>query len=112
MLSTDQRNLCLELYRVSASDFINALTSKDLYASLKAVNQYRNDWKGHGGVASEKEQLRRLDLLQRELTRVREIFTDSFEQSELIAPGKSEYAQGIFHYTANSLRGSRIALTL
>jgi hypothetical protein len=103
----EQRALCLALYKTQRVDLIDALASKTLYAILKTVNTYRNDWKAHGGVESAKEQARRLALLESELARMREVFADSFSEWLLLRPDQSQYREGIFQYTATSLMGTR-----
>jgi hypothetical protein len=71
------------------------------------VGRYRSDWKGHAGIASAKEHVRRLTLLQEELTRFWGELGSAFEHWWLIQPGTNQYSGGIFHYSAAKLMGSR-----
>src|SRR5262249_40270235 len=70
MLSdTTERQLCLDLYKTSDIGIVEAMSAKGLFSALERVARYRNDWKGHGGIVSRKDQERRLTTLQEELTR-------------------------------------------
>lgn len=102
-----QRSLCLRMFRTNRANFVEALSKQELYTALKTVNNYRNEWKAHGGVESEQEQERRLAALETELARIRDIFRGVFDDLLLISPKQSEYRGGTFHYTVTNLMGSR-----
>ena len=109
MLSTpEERDICLNLYMVKTAELLEVLTSKDIYAFLKTVNKYRNDWKGHSGIAGNKEDARRLMALETELTRTRGIISDSFVGTILLSPGKGDFMEGIYDFTVNSLMGAHM----
>ena len=108
MLSNeDERQICLELHKTSDTPQIEAVANKALYAILEKVRLYRNDWRGHTGIASAKEHSRRLTLLQEELTRFWGALGSAFEQWWLIQPGTNHYTGGLYHYSAAKLMGSR-----
>lgn len=98
---------CLGLYKTETKGPAEALSGKDLFAALASAKGYRNDWKGHGGIADESEYARRLTLLEAELTRIRETLGSVFENWWLIRPGKNEYSRGLYHYVGDKLLGSR-----
>jgi hypothetical protein len=102
----DQRDLVLDFYGTDAAK-VEGLTKKELYSVLETVGRYRNDWKGHTGIVSDKEHERRLGFLQEELTRLRGLLGGVFEDWWLIRPGKSSYTAGVFAYSAEKLMGSR-----
>lgn len=108
LLSDRERSVfCVGLYKTEGKDAAEALSSKDLHAALANAKGYRNDWKGHGGIAGESEYAQRLTLLEGELARVREALGSVFENWWLIRPGKTEYSSGIYRFGAAQLIGSR-----
>jgi len=102
----DRREFLLDLYRTDVAK-VEGLTKKEIYGVLETIGRYRNDWKGHTGIASEREHERRLALLQEELTCLRGLLGGVFEDWWLIRPGKSSYTAGVFHYSAEKVMGSR-----
>ena len=103
----EQTAFCLGLYKTASTGPAEALSSKDLFVALANAKGYRNDWKGHGGIADDSEHARRLTLLEAELTRVREALGSVFENWWLIRPGKNEYSRGLYHHAGDKLLGSR-----
>src|SRR5207253_5208301 len=69
--------------------------------------QRRNDWSGHGGAADEREWRRRLSVLESDLSSVRETLGGAFRGYQLLRPGASRLRDGVHHYSAHSLMGSR-----
>jgi hypothetical protein len=98
---------CLGLYKTESKGPAEALSNKDLFVALANAKGYRNDWKGHGGIADVSEHARRLTLLEAELTRVHEALRSVFEDWWLIRPGKSDYSRGLYNYVGDKLLGSR-----
>jgi hypothetical protein len=106
-LSTDQRDLVLSLFKTRRSELVDALTSPAFAALLVRVSAYRNAWKGHGGIEGEAEALRRLTILETELTNFRELFANAFDGYLLLHPRASTFMSGTFEYTVRSLMGTR-----
>jgi len=108
MLSTpEERELCLDLFKTHDSTKIEAISSKPVFSVLEKASHYRNDWKGHSGIVSAKEQTRRLTLLQEELTRLWAALGLAFEDWWLVRPGANEFTRGIYRFRAEKLTGSR-----
>ncbi len=108
LLGDEQRiAFCLGLYKTESKGPAEALSNKDLFVALANAKGYRNDWKGHGGIADESEHARRLTLLEAELTRIHEAVRSVFENWWLIRPGKNEYSRGLYNYAGDKLLGSR-----
>ncbi len=103
----EKRSFCLELFGTQNPENVEAVASKDLHGLLDLANQYRIDWKGHGGIVSQGEYDRRLTLLQGQLTRMREVVGSIFENWVLLRPGRSEYSKGMYRFSAAKLMGSR-----
>src|SRR5699024_4508517 len=98
---------CLEVFRHNRKDLIEKIVSKPIYNVLETTLQYRNNWKGHGGVESESKAEERLGLLETELQNMRKIIGDVFEDYNLIRPGEGYYSDGLFHLNCQLLKGSR-----
>lgn len=103
----DKPTYCLEAFRHNRKDLIEKIVSKPIYNVLETTLQYRNNWKGHGGVESESKSKERLGLLEIELQNIRKIIGDVFETYNLIRPGKGYYSDGLFHLNCQLLKGSR-----
>jgi len=67
MLSNEaERKKCLDLFEAD-EPFISALSEKSLFQLLEEVKTYRNEWLGHGGIASNDEWFKRRTLLEEKL---------------------------------------------
>lgn len=88
-------------------ELIEVICSKKVYQVLKITKDYRNDWKGHGGVEGVRESKSRLKLLEAELVKIREVFGDVFEDTQLIKPGQGHFENGLFHSRCSLLMGTR-----
>jgi hypothetical protein len=73
---------------------------------LEKAGGYRN-LEAHGGISSEENDVRRLTLLETELTAIRSVLGSSFEGWWLIRSVPTKYAKGVHHYTAEKLTGTR-----
>ena len=104
--SKDSRDRCLRMYRVKRSDFLDTITNKKIYEIISTTAGYRNNWKGHGGIVGEKEQKNRQTLLENELSKIREIISDCFEDSIFLRPKDNTYSKGVYNYVIMSLMGS------
>jgi len=104
---TEDRELCLSMFKMSDSAKIEAISSKEVFSVLEKVGRYRNDWKGHSGIVSSKVQAQRLTLLQEELTRLWSALGMAFEDWWLIRPGANEFTRGVYRFRAGKLTGSR-----
>jgi hypothetical protein len=107
MLSSEDRTLCLDLYRCSGR-WLDAVASKELFGVLGRVVELRNAWKGHGGVESETETLQRLDRLQSELTALFTPLTVAFEELSLVRPKTFEYDGEVYTVVVDDLAGSLV----
>ena len=108
MLSDETgRQLCLDLFRCSGT-CLNGLTNKDLFSVLQRVGGRRNEWKGHGGIESDRETEQRLDLLQSELTNIFTPMMLAFEDLVLIRPRSMQYDGQVYEVVAEELTGPAI----
>ncbi len=99
------RNHCLNMFGNPNHDFINLLINEKLFDILKTVSNYRNHWKGHGGIEGPSEAKKRLGLLELELAETQKLVTDSYSTAFLLRPDSAEYRDGIHFYRADSLIG-------
>ena len=102
----DDRITCLDLYKVTSAESLSPLIGKEMYEIFEAVNKHRNDWKGHGGAASDAERARRLELLENALARVRHNFANSSSEWLLVRPQYCTIKSGVFDFSAELLMGS------
>jgi hypothetical protein len=107
LVDESQRDFCLKLYKMKATRLIDIMVDRDLYCVLRAVNEYRNNWLGHGGVVGEKEEEKRLGLLERELTNFKQLSIGFFDQNLLLSPSMGYFSAGIYKYDVANLMGTR-----
>lgn len=103
----EQRDKYFELYSGIRKDFVSIISSKKIFDLLITTNDYRNRWKGHGGIESQKDISQSLALLENQLSMLREILEDCFTEVRLFKPGYSEFSGGIYQYSVTSLTGTR-----
>lgn len=108
--SKDTRDLCLSLYRTYDAAKLTTIADRALYSTLEKAGSYRN-LQAHGGITSEENELRRLTLLEMELTEIQSLLGTVFESWWLVRPGANRYTKGVYHYTAEKLTGSRQVFT-
>ena len=103
----ETREHCLDLFGRPAPEFIDLLIDKRLFAILGTALNYRNSWKGHDGIGrlSHQEALKRLPLLEVELTEIRRLVADRYSTALLLRPDSSVYRDGIHCYRVNALVG-------
>lgn len=105
-LSDEQtRNHCLDLFGQPTFKFMRLLTDKRLFALLKTVGNYRNLWKGHSGYVSSLDSQKRLDTLERELAKIRQLVADHYSTGLLLRADANKYKNGIFYYNVYALMG-------
>lgn len=106
-LSTiEEREKCLQRFEPFDEEYLQLFTDKKLFAELKTASEYRNDWKGHGGVVGPEQASKLLELLRINLSAIRECFSDRFEQVQLIRPLSSKYSEdGTYTYQVHSITG-------
>ena len=103
----DKKNIFFDLLGKPSSEFLNLITSKKIIPILENAREYRNDWKGHGGVASEQENINRLTLLEKELNSLRQIIQGAFDDCRLISATTGDYKNGLHNYKAKELVGNK-----
>lgn len=101
------RSRCFQLFGTARVDILEAITIKDLFSILKTVNDYRNNWQGHGGVASEEECSIRREKLELELLKLQKVFSNKFHDFVLLRPISAEFEGEIFYNTVVNLMGTR-----
>ncbi len=101
-----EKELCAEIYSDPALYLPNILSKKALLEVLDKTNKMRNDWKGHGGVVSNKKAKSRNEQLQLELFKLQEIFADLWEDTFLIMPLNVKPRKGSFDNEIAILKGS------
>ena len=97
-----------ELFGRPETEFLNFLINKKLYLILEVVAEYRNQWKGHGGIISLKELKNRLSTLKENLTEIQEVISDVFKNTIFLLPESTTYRKKIFHNQVKKIMGVRI----
>ncbi|RKD71371.1 type I restriction-modification system DNA methylase subunit [Sinobaca qinghaiensis] len=98
---------CLRMFKHKRSNLIDVFTDKKIYHVLNRTKQYRNDWKGHGGIEGMRETPKRLELLQSELIKIRDIIGDVFEDYTFIKPGEGHFEDGLYKCKCSQIMGTR-----
>ena len=73
---------------------------------LKGPGQYRNSWKGHGGLMKASDAVRLESELQQSLREFYEITAAIFRHLQLVRPGAAEYTDAGFRTQIEKLSGS------
>ena len=107
MNDKDKKDLLLSVYGNPNIDFMNLLTSKKVFPILEEVREFRNKWKGHGGISSEQEDMNRVTLLEQKLNSLRQEIKDAFVSCKLISPDSGKYRDGIYLFEGKELIGTR-----
>jgi hypothetical protein len=103
----DSMTRCNEMFGNPEEAFLEFITSKSLINILSDVREYRNKWKGHGGVANEKEHKNRVTILEAKLTELRKLIGDGFSSCKIISANSNTYSNGIYTFNAKELTGNR-----
>lgn len=107
MNDKDKKEILLSCFGNPSVEFMNFMTSKKVFPILEEVREFRNKWKGHGGISSEQEDSNRVTLLEQKLNSLRQEIKDSFSTCKLISPDSSKYKNGVFHFKVRELTGNR-----
>ncbi|MEN1990748.1 hypothetical protein [Paenibacillus hubeiensis] len=107
MGNQDRKEICLKAFRAGRPELINFLSSKKTFEVLKRTAEFRNRWKGHGGIENDQEAKKRLSALESELAALRELMIDTYEGYQIICPENGMRKSGIFHMHVYSLMGTR-----
>jgi hypothetical protein len=83
------------------------ISNKRIVNLLIEVADFRNKWKGHGGITSEEENYQRLVILENQLNELRRNIADAFEDCKILSPITSSYENGVFIYKVKELIGAR-----
>ena len=103
----ENKEIVLSLFGNPSNEFLDFITNKRVITILEEVREYRNKWKGHGGVSSNQEDLNRVTLLEQKLNNLRQEIKDAFSNCKLIVADNSKYKNGVFIYKAKELVGIR-----
>lgn len=90
-----------------STSFWDCILQKELFTLIQDVSTKRNEWMGHTGYVSDRENYRRRILLEADLAIVRHLFSGHFSRAQFLLPQTSRFSNGVFSYSAKLLRGSR-----
>jgi len=107
MAHSQERYKCKQMFYTSDDDVLQAFLSSRLIGILQDTNNLRNEWRGHGGAASDQLVREREVILQNYLNGVRGCIGDMFTRYQLIMPHNMSLREGIFQINAYSLMGTR-----
>lgn len=106
-IEKEENNISLvALFKTNNLDLIKILCNKSINNILYSVSKRRNEWKGHGGVASQQILETRLIELERKLSDLRSIIKNSFEELELVRSIGMHFKEGQFESKIEQLSGS------
>ncbi|MFC2000379.1 class I SAM-dependent methyltransferase [Chloroflexota bacterium] len=98
---------CQNLFRTSDRAIFDLLFSGKLVGLLQQTNMLRNNWKGHGGVVSDKTAYERHVILQNHLIKMREYIANAWEAYQLVLPRSGKFVSGSYTYSVARIMGSR-----
>ncbi len=108
LLADDEgRATSTRVYGTSNPDHVAMVCHPDLLSALQRANSIRNTSSGHGGVIGEDEAQGIHDELLALVHTIRGVFGRSWLDYELIQPSESRYQEGLHHYKARRLIGTR-----
>lgn len=90
-----------------SNDFMTLLLSKNINPILEKVRDIRNNWKGHGGISSEKDNMNKMIVLEQELNNLRHLIKGAFDECRVLSPSTSKYKEGVFEFKAKELVGNK-----
>ena len=102
----NERTICFDLFRTNSADFIQTISSKELFGVLNRAAGIRNR-DAHSGIKAELSNSKRLSLAESELDKFRSIFSSIFEDIVLFTPLSNQYREGVFKNVITKLKGSR-----
>ena len=98
---------CKRIYGTTNQNHIAMICHADLLGALQRANNIRNTSSGHAGAIGQDEAQSIHDELLSLVHRTRGVFGRSWRDYELIQPSESRYQEGIYHYKARRLVGTR-----
>lgn len=102
------KQVCLGLFGQTDSTYVEMISDKRFVQPLDEAREYRNRWKGHGGLANQQEHEQRLGALEQLLATIYSVISDRHESTRLIAPEVCEFTDGVYRYNAKDLMGTHI----
>ena len=102
-----EKSKCLELFGNPENDFLDKITSEELYEIFDKISRYRNSWEGHGPIVTPREYENRYKILRTALSDVYQIISNIYENTILVLPIVNDYKDGIYYYTVDKFMGSR-----
>jgi hypothetical protein len=105
--SENERERFIELFGHPDIDFLEMFVNKKIFSVLRDVAAYRNQWKGHAGIASSQELDKQLKILESKLSNIRQVISDRYTTVSLLSPESNEFCEGIYYYKAKNLMGTR-----
>lgn len=103
----DKQDLCRSIYGNPSDEFFQMLTSKGIVNILFVALEFRNRWKGHGGISNDEENKQRVTTLEQQLNELRKLIADGFDETRMLSPTTNIYEDGVFTFNAKELVGAR-----
>jgi hypothetical protein len=100
---------CKRVYGTTNPQQVAMICHADLLAALQRANSIRNTSSGHGGAIGQDEAQFIHDELVELVHKIRGVFGRSWLDYKLIQPIDGRYQDGIHHYRAKRLMGTRSA---
>ncbi len=101
----ENRERCRKLFQTNNDHVIEILTSKNWATIFGQVNEWRNKWTGHGGIASPKDAQYRHALIKEKLDTVKSLFENVWELYELVRPTSMKKQSGQYIHTVERIMG-------
>lgn len=95
-----------QMFLVDRASRIEAIASRAVVGLLEDAVKYRNEWRGHGSIASPGETARRRQLLQACASSIAIELAGAFEGWTLFAPHSGTVRNGRYEYLSDVLVGA------
>ncbi|WP_071907081.1 N-6 DNA methylase [Methanobacterium congolense] len=101
----ESKDLCLKLFGNPTKEFMNLITSAEVYNILREVEEYRNLWKGHGAIVNQEEYQKRFDILKGYLSKIRSRISFVYDDVSLILPSLMDFDEEIYNTRCKEIKG-------
>ena len=103
----DERRFWQAKFACDSPELMRSLVSKSMVGLTKTANKLRNDWRGHGGVVSDTEAVRRESVLLELRARFRDLVGHRWEDYPLVFPISFRFPDGVYRCDVFSVTGVR-----
>lgn len=87
--------------------FLNFIANNSLFEILTEVSNFRNIWKGHNGMVSQKGYEFRLQELEKYLNKIYKLLSFNYKTFLLLKPSSMRKKNGVYYIKVMMIAGTR-----